>query len=224
MKVSGYIDFLVSTSCSKLAVSNVGDMSLNPDVAPSTVQLANQDKFVDYVNLANLAVHKRFQLIEKQVELDNPVSGEEFDLPTDFLIPLEAYYAADFDPVTIKDPRVQLVDSVDTKVSILIPEPFKALIKGTDDEARSLIIMKYSASPKVATNSALDLKVSQVYTECILNYAAYMAHSAISGDIKDENNTYYLRYEASCKQVVNSGMWGAGEQEINTKLDDNGFV
>jgi hypothetical protein len=58
----------------------------------------------------------------------------------------------------------------------------------------------------------------------MLNYASYKAHSSISGDIKDENNTYYLRYEASCKQLVTSGMWGSNEIEYNSKLEDNGFV
>ena len=57
-----------------------------------------------------------------------------------------------------------------------------------------------------------------------LKYAGYKAHSAISGDMKDENNTYYMRYESSCKQLINSGMWGNNEIEVNTKLTDNGFV
>ena len=42
--------------------------------------------------------------------------------------------------------------------------------------------------------------------------------------MKDEYNTYYMRYEASCKQLINSGMWGNNEIEVNTKLTDNGFV
>ena len=224
MKMSEYIDFLVTGECSKLAAANVGDMSINPDVDPTAIQLTNQGKFINYVNLANLALHKRFHLLQKTYELDNPLDGEEFTLPSDFLTPIQAFYASDFEAVTIKDSYVNLVDSVDTAVSILIPEPFKAVIKGTDADARTQILLKYAASPKRATKSSTDLKVSDVYTEAMLNYAAYKAHSAISGDIKDENNTYYLRYEASTKQLVNSGMWGNNEIETNTKLADNGFI
>jgi hypothetical protein len=224
MKVSEYIDYLVGGECSKLAASNVGDMALNPSVAPTAVQLVNQGKFINYVNLANLAVHKRFHLLEKSFELDNPLNGEEFDLPSDFLIPIQAYYAADLDPVTVKDSFLKLVSGVDTAVSILIPEPFKAVIKGTDSESRLQIILKYAAAPKKATKAATNLHINEVYTEALLNYAAYKAHSAISGDIKDENNTYYLRYEASCKQLVTSGMHGNNEIEYNSKLEDNGFV
>lgn len=224
MKVSEYIDYLISGECSKLAVNDVGDMSLNPTAAPSTAQLANQAKFVNYINLANLALHKRFHLRQKTMELDNPLDGEEFNLNSDFLVAIHAYYTADFDPVTIQDSHVRVISDVDTAVSILIPEPFKAVIKGTDSEGRSQIILKYAAAPSKATKAATNLGISEVYTEALLNYAAYKAHSAISGDIKDENNTYYLRYEASCKQLVTSGMSGSNEIETNTKLEDNGFV
>jgi len=224
MKVSEYIDLLITSECSKLAIANVGDMDLNPDEAPSAVQLANQGKFINYINLANLALHKRFHLLRKDYEMDLPVDGEEYNLPTTFLIPIRAYYAADLVPVSIKDSYVKLVSDVDTAVSILIPEPFKAVIKGTDSEGREQIILEYAAAPAKASAAATNLKISEVYTEALLNYAAYKAHSAISGDIKDENNTYYQRYEASCKQLVNSGMWGNSEIEYNSKLEDNGFV
>jgi len=224
MKVSEYIDYLVTGECSKLAIASVGDMALNPSVTPSAVQVVNQGKFLNYVNLANLAIHKRFNLLQKTFEMDQPIDGEEYDLPDNFLVPISAHYTADNDEVTIKDSSVNMVSSIDTAVSILIPEPFKAVIKGTDSEARDQIIMNYTASPITATRASLDLKVSEVYTEAMLNYAAYKAHSSISGDIKDENNTYYLRYDASCKQLVQSGMWGNNEIETNNKLLNNGFV
>ena len=226
MKISEYIDYLTTGECSKLAIASVGDMSANPGVAPTAVQVTNQKKFINYVNLANLALHKRFHLLIKTLELDNPLNGEEFALPANFLAAVHAYYTEDFDPVTIKDDSVKLVNKIDTSVSILMPEPFKIVIKGTDSKTpkRTQILLKYAAAPKKATSATTDLKVNEVYTEAMLNYSAYKAHSAISGDIKDENNTYYLRYEASCKQLISSGMWGNNEIEVNTKLTDNGFV
>tara|TARA_R110000737_G_scaffold248668_1_gene258605 strand:+ start:2034 stop:2708 length:675 start_codon:yes stop_codon:yes gene_type:complete len=224
MKVSEYIDYLVSGDCSKLAISDVGDMSLNPGVAPTAAQVLNQAKFLDYVNLANSALHKRFNLLVKELELDNPVDGEEYALPSTFLAPISAYYALDSDPVTIKDMYTNIIDGVDTAVSILMPEPFKIEIKGTDSKARSLIILKYAAAPTKATAASTQLSVNEVYTEAMLHYAAFKAHGAISGDMKDENNTYYLRYESSCRQIVTSGMWNNNEIEYNSKLEDNGFV
>lgn len=224
MKVSEYIDYLISGDCAKLSFSSVGDMSASG--SPTATQLVNQAKFLDYINLANLALHKRFHLLRKSFDMDMPSDGECYTLPPDFLVPIHAYYASDFDKVRIKDDDTNVIDDVDTAVSILLPGAFSAIIKGVDQEdpVRTLIILKYAAAPTKATLVLTDLKVSEVYTEAMLNYASYRAHSTISGDIKDENNTYYLRYEASCKQLVNSGMWGNNEVTINTKLDDNGFV
>lgn len=225
MRASEYIDYLTTGECSKLAIANVGDMSLNPiGDPPSAAQIINQGKFINYINLANLAIHKRFHLLQKTAEFDNPLDGEEYALAEDFLSPIHAQYSDDYEAVTIKDSRVKLVDKVDTAVSILIPEPFLAVIKGTDTLSRPQIVLTYAAAPVKIKKAASNLKISEVYTEALINYAAYKAHSSISGDIKDENNTYYLRYEASCKQLINSGMWGNSEIEINTKLEDNGFV
>jgi len=226
MKISEYVDYLITGECSKLAIASVGDMSANPSPVPTAVQLVNQNKFINYINLANLALHKRFHLLIKEYEMDQPVDKEEYALPSDFLVPIHAYYTTDFDKVHISDDSVKLVQDVDKHVAILLPEPFKAIIKGTDAETpkRSQIILKYAAAPKKATKIYTDLKINEVYTEALLNYAAYKAHSAISGGMQDENNTYYMRYEASCKQLINSGMWGNNQIEINTKLEDNGFV
>ena len=224
MKVSEYISYLTSGECAKLAISDVGDMTNGG--SPTAVELVNQGKFINFVNLANLALHKRFHLLQKEFEMDYPTNEEEFALPSDFLIPIHAYYASDLTEVAIKDSYVNMIDAVDTAVSILLPEPFVAIIKGTDQESpvRTQIILKYAAAPIKATTTFKDLKINEVYTEALINYAAYKAHSTLSGDIKDENNTYYLRYEASCKQIVTSGMWGNNEIEYNDKLIDNGFV
>ena len=226
MKVSEYIDYLTTGECSKLAIASVGDMGANPDIVPTAVQVTNQNKFINYVNLANLALHKRFNLLVKTYEMDSPLDGEEYTLPSNFLVPIYAYYASDFVQVPIKDDSVKLVSDVDQHVSILIPEPFKAVIKGTDAETpkRTQILLKYAAAPTKAKTTYADLKINEVYTEALLNYSAYKAHVTTSGGMQDENNTYYMRYEASCKQLINSGMWGNNEIEINTKLEDNGFV
>lgn len=224
MRVSEYITDLVTGEVGKLAIADVGDMSLNPETEPTSLQLKNQAKFLSYINQANLAVHKKFGLIQRDFEIDNPIDGEEYKLPTDFMAPISAYYAVDKEPVTVKDNSVNMVSQVDTAVSILIPEPLLARIKGTDTQYRPLIILRYSAAPKKAANAATDLKISPAYTDAILNYAAYKAHTAVSGGLKDENNTYYLRYEASCRELVMQGLHSNNEIETNTKLEDRGFI
>ena len=225
MKASDYINYLVNGETYKLAIQDVGDLSVNPSQSPTALQETNRKKFINYLNLANLAIHKRFHLLQKQFEIDNPANDEEYILPDNFLAPIYAYYNdTEAEEIPIKDTYRKIVDNVDTAVSLLIPEPFKITVKGTDTSKRPQIILIYAASPTVITQVNHSLNVNNVYTEAMLNYAAYKAYSAISGDIKAENNSYYLRYESNCRQIIASGLGGDNETETNTKLEDNGFV
>ena len=225
MKASEYINYLVNGETYKLAIQDVGDLSVNPSSTPTATQETNRKKFINYLNLANLAIHKRFHLLQKQYEIDNPANDEEYALPSDFLAPIYAYYNdTEAEEIPIKDTYRKIVDNVDTAVSLLIPEPFKITVKGTDTSKRPQIILIYAASPPVISQVNHSLNVNNVYTEAMLNYAAYKAYSAISGDIKAENNSYYLRYESNCRQIIASGLGGDNETETNTKLEDNGFV
>ena len=225
MKASEYINYLVNGETYKLAIQDVGDLAVNPATPPSDLQNTNRNKFINYLNLANLAIHKRFHLLQKQYEIDNPANNEEYTLPDDFLAPVYAYYNdTEAEEIPIKDTYRKIVDNVDTAVSLLIPEPFKITVKGTDTTKHPQIILIYAASPTVITQVNHSLNVNNVYTEAVLNYAAYKAYSAISGDIKAENNSYYLRYESNCRQIITSGLGGDNETETNTKLVDNGFI
>ena len=211
MKASEYINYLVNGETYKLAIQDVGDLAVN-GATPSALQETNRKKFINYLNLANLAIHKRFHLLQKQYEIDNPTNDEEYALPSDFLAPIYAYYNdTEAEEIPIKDTYRKIVDNVDTAVSLLIPEPFKITVKGTDTSKRPQIILIYAASPPVISQVNHSLNVNNVYTEAMLNYAAYKAYSAISGDI-------------NCRQIIASGVGGDNETETNTKLEDNGFV
>jgi hypothetical protein len=224
MKAYEYINFLVNSEAFQLAFKDVGDMSLNPTVTPTDEQVANQARFVSFLNLANIEVHKRFSLIKRDTTLDMAVAGAEYSMPTDYLNLISAYYSVDGDEVPINNEKKNVVEGVDRAVSVLSSEPFKLKIKGTDLKERTDIVATYAAAPKLLTKAAHDLNVPQVYTEAILNYAAYKAHSSVTGDIKAENNTYFMRYERSCKQIETFGLVESDNLGSNTKLEDNGFV
>ena len=64
----------------------------------------------------------------------------------------------------------------------------------------------------------------QVYNEAIYNYMAYKAHVSVKGDMKEENNTYYLRYQESLRNIRLLGMVNSDNLDSNVKLTDRGFV
>ena len=48
MKASEYINYLVNGETYKLAIQDVGDLAVNPAVAPTTLQETNRTKFINY--------------------------------------------------------------------------------------------------------------------------------------------------------------------------------
>ena len=222
MKVYEYIDFLVNGEISQLATSDVGDLTPGA-AAPTTVQAKNRDKLRSFINLANIELHKKFNILQKDMELDFALNGEEFTLPDDFLHATSCSFT-DGEEIAINNDKKRIVNEVDVNVSVLFKDPSKLVIKGTDEDGRKDMLVTYTASPKLATSITVNLQLPQIYTEALLNYVAYKAHATISGDMKAENNTYYLRYNESCKQINLLGLRNPDNLDANTKLEDNGFV
>jgi hypothetical protein len=225
MYVSDYIEFLVNGEIQSLAVKDVGDLDPNAAVAPTTDQVANQDKLRTYINLANIELHKKFNIMQKTLLLEYAVDGEEFDIPDDFLHAISCTFE-DGTEIPINNTKITLdpITNLDINYTVLFTDPKYARIKGTDKEDRKTVILTYAASPKLASSVRSKLLLPQVYTEALLNYAAYKAHAAITGDIKAENNTYYMRFRESCAQIEMSGLSNPDNLDTNTKLVDNGFV
>ena len=126
--------------------------------------------------------------------------------------------------VAINNERTNFVDKVDYNVSLLFPAPFKILVKGTDNLKRDDISVVYVSTPPVLTLTTEFVDLPQVYNEALYNYVAYKAHASIKGDMKEENNTYYLRYQASLKNIRLLGMTNSDNLDSNVKLTDRGFV
>ena len=71
----------------------------------------------------------------------------------------------------------------------------------------------YIASPGVLVVDPNDLvtnaqtvRIPPQLLEPLLHYIGYRAHMSINGDIKAENNTHYIRYNASCKRIAVEGL------------------
>lgn len=63
----------------------------------------------------------------------------------------------------------------------------------------------YTAAPAKLVTVNDIIKVPVIMTEAILHYVGYRAHSSYDADIKTENNTHYMRFEASCKKLKDLG-------------------
>lgn len=217
MYVSDYLSHITKGEVKQLYVSDIGTTS------PNTIQQANIAILISYLNEANLELHKHFGLIQKELVLTDVTNNSLHSVPVDFLYAISAEFN-DGTEVAINNERTNFVDKVDYNVSLLFPAPFKILVKGTDSLKRDDISVVYVSTPPVLTLTTEFVDLPQVYNEALYNYVAYKAHASIKGDMKEENNTYYLRYQASLKNIRLLGMTNSDNLDSNVKLTDRGFV
>ena len=217
MYVSDYLSHITKGEVKQLYVSDIGTTS------PNTLQKANIAILISYLNEANLELHKHFGLIQKELVLTDVTNNSLHSVPVDFLYAISAEFN-DGTEVAINNERTNFIDKVDYNVSLLFPAPFKILVKGTDNLKRDDISVVYVSTPPVLTLTTQFVDLPQVYNEALYNYVAYKAHASIKGDMKEENNTYYLRYQASLKNIRLLGMTNSDNLDSNVKLTDRGFV
>ena len=217
MYVSDYLSHITKGEVKQLYVSDIGTTS------PNTLQKANIAILISYLNEANLELHKHFGLIQKELVLTDVTNNSLHSIPLDFLYAVSAEFN-DGTEVAINNERTKFIDKVDYNVSLLFPAPFKILVKGTDILKRDDISVVYVSTPPVLTLTTEFVDLPQVYNEALYNYVAYKAHASIKGDMKEENNTYYLRYQASLKNIRLLGMTNSDNLDSNVKLTDRGFV
>jgi hypothetical protein len=217
MYVSDYLSYLTAGEIKQLAVSDLGDAT------PTDKQKENKAALINFINLANVEIHKRFSLIFKEIVFTDVKPNSLHSIPTDFLFAVSASYD-DGTEIPINNEKPNIVDKIDYNVSILFPAPFKMLVKGTDEEKRDDISLVYVSVPTKVTKTTDFLDLPEVYTEALLTYVAYKAHASISGDMKAENNTYYLRFIENIKNIKLSGLINSDNLDSNTKLTDRGFI
>ena len=217
MLVSDYLQFAITSEVKPLKYSDIGSDD------PTDVQQSNRDALIGFLHLANIEVHKKFALIQKEFILEEVEHNKTYPIPLDWMYPINAAYE-DGTEIPINNDRSVVVDDVDVQVSVLFPSPYTALTKGTDDKGRNRISLVYVATPDKleAMNDFID--ISDIYTEALLYYLAYKAYSSVQGDMQATNNTYYLRFIESCKNIVINGLSTVDNLDSNIKLDERGFV
>ena len=165
--------------------------------------LATKDDNVaitSYINLALIALYGRFKL-KKSEQLISMVNNiVEYTLNPD-LMTIDAIYDENGDEFALDDETSLFsINQVDFN-TIQVPNP----ITGTT------ISVVYLTAPQTliyvdATSLNDIVPIPQQLLEPLLHYIGYRAHGAMNGDIKAENNTHYMRYEASVKRIKDLGL------------------
>jgi hypothetical protein len=153
-----------------------------------------------YVNLALQALYNRFVLKVSEYVLDLEDNITEYTLPADCMV-LDSVWNEVGEGLTIDDPSdVNGVMRV-AYDTIQVPNPVTGL-------SISLIYLPAPASITYVDAASLETVVPlpPQLLEPLLHYIGYRAHGSMDGNIKAENNTHYMRYEASCRRIEELGI------------------
>lgn len=160
------------------------------------------EAIISYLNLALIAVYGRFKIRRGEQIIDLIDNISLYDLDPDCMY-IEGVYGEDGLPLLLNDddniysvytPSYDVLQvpnaATGSQISVLYVENPTALLY-TDD----------------TTTKALEILLPASLLEPLLHYIGYRAHGALNGDIKAENNTHLMRYEASCNRILQLGTY-----------------
>lgn len=180
-------------------------------------QLSVKEKdeaIISYINMGVLELYKRFKVATK-VEIINtlPIVAV-YSLMNSDVMRVEEVYDADgkqlLFPSTIGD------EEYDIKALGLTT----FLLKKPKEESLAFV---YTSSPTTLTATTDEVFLPDSMVEALLHYVGYRGHGSIDGNINGENNTHYMRFEKSCKELSLQG-YGEVTDIAKRNVAAKGFV
>jgi len=212
MTISDVIEYAKYGELAQLGVVKQLKSTVPADVVEAEKQI------ISYMNMGLIELYKRFNLLTKQtvVVLDMYETMYVIDEP-DLNEILAAYD---------EKGREYFINSENDAMSILTPNYNTIQVPNPiQDEA---IFVIYSAAPvKLEWEEGpltATVPIPPNMLEALLHYVGYRGHGAMSGEINSENNTHYMRFEASCTKLKEIGVFADDALVAGTKLENKGFV
>ena len=177
-----------------------------------------------YINLGILELHKRFPLRKEKAtitvatgvtryKLDGIDANVAIDLSNHDVLLIEAVNDAEGYDVSMHDKY--------STEGVMSPEYHTVEVK--DQIAGTELTVYYRAAPKFLTSTQDVIPLPPQYIEALFNYVGYRGHGSVTGDIKTENNTHYMRFEKSCNTIEAMGLI-LTEDLVSYKFGNRGFV
>jgi len=185
--------------------------------------VADEAEIIRYINLGLLELYKRFSLKTEDaiITLQDNVSTYTLDgvdenvvmSSTDALLTILEVYDGDDEQLT--------VNKYNDATGVMTPS--YNVIKVPTVVQDAILTVHYRAAPPFVVLAAETLRLPPQLLEALLHYVGYKGHSSIKGGIKDENNTHYIRFDASCKRAIAEGLIIADDISSES-FDLRGFV
>ena len=217
---------------------------LDPADFESEPDPRNYARIISHINMGLLELYKRFLLSTQEIYIEQQDDKEEYLLDSRFAVTNTASvepvkYILDTPSRPFKDDLLKIErvfeeggnclnlndktdpDSIYTPTyrTIQVPIPNKFNILSVQYRAGPERL-KYNYGDDI---SEIDIPVPDSLYEALLLYVAHRAQLALGGDQGQHGMTYFQRFEMSCNEVENLGLYIQGET-TNWRFDKNGWV
>jgi len=164
----------------------------------------NTASILTYINLGLIELYKRFTLRTEEAIVTMRDGTTTYVLDgTDSNVDITAEVNRILEVYDETGAYVELNSETDP-LSILTPT-WNSIQVPYPSEGDTLSVI-YTAPPIKMENTTDVLPIPMTLLEALLHYIGYRAHGSVDGAINSENNTHYMRFDASCKRVKADGL------------------
>jgi len=156
---------------------------------------------VSYINLALIDLYGKFKISRSEQLIDLIDNTSIYPLNPNVMV-----------VETVFNELGELAVNDDSNINSVFTPSYDTL-QVPNAKTGAQVSVLYIASPEtlvVDTNDTITnaqiVRIPPQLLEPLLHYVGYRAHMSVNGDIKAENNTHYIRYNASCKRIVAEGL------------------
>ncbi len=204
-----------------MTVQQVVDLARNGELKNLAVKDDNE-AIIGYINLGLIELHKRFILDMKEHIVELVDNQEIYPLPADCMYIATAYGEIDREsngavnvlPINVEDNPLSIntINWKEVQIPLYIAGSYVSLVYVT--------IPEYLTVANIGDTIALPIQL----LEALLHYVGYRAHGSVNGNVQEENNTHYQRFELSCKRVEELGLFTMDDLDMDDKFNMRGFV
>lgn len=215
----------------QLALSELSQTSLG-GADSGEISTDNYVRIANHINMALLALHKRFLIKEEESILTLEEDKYTYTILDPNLIKVERIYGDSGEEFKINDLNSLYAIQIPKKKELKVPEAIvnKASTVPLAYQTETLKVVYRANHPKLTEDVAYDfpedveIDLPDVYFQALLYYIASRVHNPI-GMMNEfhAGNSYYAKYEAECIRIEAEGMnlSNAGQAE---RIQRNGWV
>jgi hypothetical protein len=169
---------------------------------------------IDYINLGIIELYKRFNISTRVEVIQTTTATPVYTVRAERLNQILVIYDCNGKELTTQS----VVEDEQYDYSLLSYNTI--LLTNPQDEFLTVV---YKAAPPIVYSVEDEIDIPYAMLEALLHYIGYRAHGSINGNINQENNTHYMRFDKSCNLLAKEGY--VVEPLVDTRaVEHKGFI